>query len=38
MELVLEEKISLTIWWMVAIGITIYLFLGAVDTIMVMVG
>jgi hypothetical protein len=38
MELVLEEKISLTLWWMVAIGITIYLFLGAVDTIMVMVG
>jgi len=35
MDLALQEKISLMIWWAVAIGITIYLALGAIDTIMV---
>jgi hypothetical protein len=38
MELVLQERISMSVWWAVAVGITIYLFLGAVDTILVMVG
>jgi len=38
MVLVLQERISLSMWWVIAIGITIYLFLGTVDTILVMVG
>ncbi len=38
MELMFTEKISLLVWWGVALGITVYLFLGAVDTIMVLVG
>jgi hypothetical protein len=38
MELILQERLSLSVWWAIAVGITIYLFLGAVDTIMVMVG
>ncbi len=38
MELVLQERISLSLWWVVAIGITVYLFLGVLDTIMVMFG
>lgn len=29
------EKISLAFWWVVASGITTYLFLGAVNTIVV---
>lgn len=33
----LREKLSLTFWWSIASGITAYLFLGAVDTIMVIV-
>jgi hypothetical protein len=32
-----KEKLSLLFWWCVAGGITTYLFLGAVNTIMVMV-
>ncbi len=35
MELAITERISLLVWWTVALGITIYLMLGAVDTIMV---
>jgi len=35
MDLALQEKITLMVWWAIAIGITFYLFLGAVDTIMV---
>jgi hypothetical protein len=38
MELAFPEKISLLVWWGVALGITVYLFLGAVDTVMVLVG
>lgn len=38
MELVLQERISLSAWWAIAIGITVYLFLGVIDTIMVMFG
>jgi len=34
-DFALEEKLSLAIWWVVALGITAYLFLGAVSTIMV---
>jgi hypothetical protein len=33
----LREKLSLTFWWGIACGITAYLFLGAVDTIMVII-
>lgn len=35
MILALEEKLSLTFWWVIALGITFYLFLGIVDTIIV---
>ncbi len=34
-DFALEERLSLTLWWVVALGITSYLFLGAVNTIMV---
>jgi len=30
-----EERISLAFWWMVGVGITLYLFLGVVNTLMV---
>lgn len=30
-----QERVSLLFWWIVASGITLYLFLGAVNTIMV---
>ncbi len=36
MDLALTERFSLLLWWAVALGITIYLMLGAVDTIMVL--
>ncbi len=36
MELALTERFSLLVWWAVALGITVYLMLGAVDTIMVL--
>ena len=35
MVITLEEKISLAFWWAVAIGITIYLALGVVNTLVV---
>jgi hypothetical protein len=35
MVLALEEKISLTCWWVIALGITLYLMLSVVNTIMV---
>ena len=30
-----EERLSLTFWWMVGVGITGYLFLGVIRTLMV---
>jgi hypothetical protein len=30
-----EERISLAFWWLVGIGITTYLFLGVINTLMV---
>ena len=36
MELALTERFSLLVWWAVGLGITVYLMLGAVDTIMVL--
>ena len=30
-----EERVSLAFWWMVGFGITGYLFLGVVNTLMV---
>jgi len=35
MLVTLEEKISIALWWVVAVGITGYLFLGVVNTLMV---
>jgi hypothetical protein len=35
MVLALEEKISLAAWWTVALGITLYLLLSVVNTIIV---
>jgi hypothetical protein len=35
MTLSLGQRFSLLFWWVIAFGITIYLFLGAVNTIMV---
>ena len=35
MDFALEERFSLTLWWIVALGITTYLFLGAVNTMIV---
>lgn len=35
MVLALEEKISLTFWWVIALGITLYLLLSVVNTIIV---
>jgi hypothetical protein len=30
-----EERLSIAFWWLVGIGITVYLFLGVVNTLMV---
>ena len=30
-----EERLSLTFWWFIGVGITSYLFLGVVNTLMV---
>ena len=35
MDFAVEERLSLTLWWVVALGITSYLFLGVVNTIIV---
>jgi len=35
MGIALQERLSLTLWWVIALGITIYLALGVVNTIMV---
>jgi len=35
MGIALQERLSLTLWWVVALGITLYLALGVVNTIMV---
>lgn len=31
----LEERLSIAFWWLVGVGITVYLFLGVVNTLMV---
>ena len=30
-----EERLSLAFWWLVGVGITVYLFLGVINTLMV---
>jgi hypothetical protein len=35
METTFEENLSIAFWWLVGIGITVYLFLGVVNTLMV---
>jgi hypothetical protein len=35
MVITLQEKMSLTFWWVIALGITTYLALGIANTLMV---
>lgn len=35
MVITFEEKLSLAFWWLVGFGITTYLFLGIINTIIV---
>jgi hypothetical protein len=35
MGIALQERMSLTLWWIVALGITLYLALGVLNTIIV---